>query len=370
MRQHTNELADALQGSFSREVTVNVFHGTERVAEGLRFVGWSLDADFGAEICYSGSGSIVVDSAAGESWSPDGTRGLLSPFRAKIEIVMTVSAGDFEERVSLGMMRLVRAPSMRDYTATVNGVEQVVASHAQVVFLSEDETVRRAGFRFPSTSPSGASVWGEIRRLSRMPVEETVPDTSLSSAVTWEAAQGSRLKAVHELGKRLGGTVVVNSRGALVIVPDEYGEPVGALKLGQQGTVTEIDADVDTDGVYNVVVGMFEDDNRNPIFSVATVDTGDLAPGGLYGENVRYYSSDFVKTQLQADRAVRAVLAESISTQMYHLPVQCHINPLVEIGDVWAVEGWVRPVEGRVVKVSMSDSELMNVTLRVKRNLA
>ena len=37
MRQHTNELADALQGSFSREVTVNVFHGTERVALGLRF---------------------------------------------------------------------------------------------------------------------------------------------------------------------------------------------------------------------------------------------------------------------------------------------------------------------------------------------
>ena len=161
----------------------------------------------------------------------------------------------------------------------------------------------------------------------------------------------------------------MNSAGAFTIISDEVGDPVGALRLGDRGTVIDVGYEVDTDAVYNVVVGQFEDENRNEIWSVAEVTIGDLAVGGLYGENTRYYSSDFVKTQEQADSATAAVLALATGSQQYDVPIQCHINPLVELGDVLELHGWVRPLSGRLVSFSISASESMTVTLRVSRPL-
>src|SRR3546814_6760081 len=106
MRRHSDELLDVLTGSFSRSVTVNVFHGPDRVMEGLRFESWSLDGDLANDIPITGTGVIVHDSvAAGESLVPVGTKGVLSPFRATLELVMHVTAGGFSESVSLGIDR-------------------------------------------------------------------------------------------------------------------------------------------------------------------------------------------------------------------------------------------------------------------------
>ena len=370
MRQHSDQLVDVLKGSFTRKLTVNVFHGPDRVLTGLAFGSWSLDADLGRQIGTEGSGVIVYPSESGESLTPVGTRGVLSPFRARIELVMTVSAGDFSHSVSLGMFRVVDVPSAVDTYATVGEVRRQVASEVAVRFKSLDEDARRASFRFPESSPAGASVYGEIRRLSGMPVEATVPDATVVTEKPWEAKQGGRLEAIHQLGRLLDADLVVNSRGAWVPIPDAVGAPVGTLQVGADGTVVDIGSEISTDEVFNVVVGTFETEDRTPFYCVAEVTEGDLRPGGLYLENVAYYSSDLVKTKEQGDAAVQAVLAQSVASQQVDVVVQCHVNPLVEIGDVWAVDGWVRPLVGKVVKMSMSDSHLMNVTIRESRRLA
>lgn len=98
--------------------------------------------------------------------------------------------------------------------------------------------------------------------------------------------------------------------------------------------------------------------------------TGDLSVTGDYKPNTRYYSNDLVKTQVQADAAVRSVLDLSVGSQAYDVQVQCHVNPLVEIGDVVALEGWKRPLVGQLRKVSLNDSAYMNVTMKVHRELS
>ena len=369
MRRHSEQLLEALNGSFTRRLFVNVFHGSDRVAEELAFESWSLEGDLGSAVAVSGSGVVVYPSESGESVAPVGTRGVLSPFRARVELVMEVSAGRFVERVSLGLFRVVSVPESRDYTAVVNGLEVVVASRVKISFLSLAEDVRRRGFRFPEVPPQSESCYRELRRITGMPVMETVPDRPITGNPVWEAKQGGRLEAVQQLADQLGGVAVVNSDGAWEVVPDEAGAPVGELALGARGTVVDVGSEIDTDSVYNVVVGQFEDEDRNPIYAVAEVRSGDLRPDSLYLETTRYYSSDFVKTQAQADSAVQSILALSTGAQLYDVPVQCHVNPLFELGDVVELTGWVRPVVGRVVKFSMSDSALMNVTLEVRRSL-
>lgn len=370
VRKTSGDLLSVLSGSFERELTVNVFNGSDRVLTGLRFESWQLESDLGGKVCSSGRGEIVAESASGESLVPVGTNGVLSPFRARVELVMTVSAGNFRESVSLGMFRVTSIPGARDYTARFEGRDVVVASRVEVRFSSLDEDIARRGFQFPEQSRAGVSAFGEIRRLTGMPVEQSVPDAGLSAAKVWEAKQGGRLDAVLELGRVLGGSAVVNSRGAWTIIPDAVGSPVVTLQLGDLGTVLDVADEVDTDDVYNEVVGSFEDANGNPIYSVARVWVGDLAVSGNYGTNTRYYSSDLVKTQAQADSAVQAVLAQSVGWQQYEVQIQCHVNPVVEIGDVVTLKGWRRPIVGQVRKMSLSDSPYMNVTLRVYRELS
>src|SRR5690606_21418723 len=170
-----------------------------------------------------------------------------------------------------------------------------------VTFKSLDEDVRRRGFRSPAQPPNLGSAFEEVRRITGMPVEETVDDQPIPGSVTYEPKQGGRLDAVHELGRVLGGTAVVNRAGAWEIIPDTLGAATNTLRLGEQGTVIDVAAEVDTDTVYNVVVGTFEDANRRPIYAVATAPAGsDLDPDGPYGEHTRYYSSEFVKTKAQA----------------------------------------------------------------------
>ena len=117
-----------------------------------------------------------------------------------------------------------------------------------------------------------------------MPVKETVADVPMPEGVVYEARKGGRLAAVQLIGDTLGGIPVVDSTGAWVIVPDAVGDPVGDLRLGERGTVTDVGYEITTDEVYNVVVGQFEHDDRTEIWVVATAD-GDLAPGGLFDEN-------------------------------------------------------------------------------------
>lgn len=369
MRQHSDELAEVLAGSFERELAVNVFNGSDRMLTDVRFESWQLDADLGRGICTQGSGTIVHPSKDGSSVVPVGTEGILSPFRARVEPVMTIRAGGFEESVSLGTFRVSSVPSASDSVATYDGRELVVASRVGVKFDSLEADVERWGFQSPEQSKAGASAFAEIRRLTGMPVEQTVTDVAVPSLKVWEAKQGGRLDAIVELGRVLGGAAVVNSRGAWEIVPDVIGEPVATLRLGAAGTVLDVADEIDTDTVYNEVVGTFEDVNGKPIYAVERVSDGALSADGPYGPHTRYYSSDLVKTQTQADAAVKSVLAQSIGSQQYDVQIQCHANPLVEIGDVVALEGWKRPLVGQLRRIGLSNTAYMSVTLRVARRL-
>lgn len=376
MRRSSPQLHDVLTGSFSRDVTVDVWFGAERTHEGLRVESWSLAGDLGQQVKSSGRASVVYESSAGESIAPKGARGALSPFGAVLELKSRIVAGGFEEVVSLGRFKVVRVQSSLEFTVDSPTGPVVTGCVVEVEFDSLDRDIERRGFRSAEAPPSLVSCWEELRRISGFPVAVSLPDKPIPSATAWEAKQGGRLEAVQRLADLLGGVAVVDSTGALTVVPDEVGDPVLTLTVGEDGTITELGSEIDTDTVYNEVYGVFEQDgDRKPIYAVARITTGPLRVDGPYGTHTRYYSSDFVTTQAQADAAVRSVLEQSTSGQTYELQVQCHFNPLVEIGDVVKVvtkrDGGVdREVAvGRATRVDLSDDALMSVTVTVSRGL-
>jgi len=365
-RPHSDALEDVLAGSFSRRLIVDVFHGSERVMQDLGATAWSFDGDLFADVKHSGTLTIVYQSEKGESLVPEGTDGVLSPYRAKLLLLMEIMAGGFSETITLGYVRVDRIVEAFDRTATVNGAEVVVSSTVRLSFVSLESDVQRGGFYSPEQPPSLTSAFSELRRILPMPVVESVTDAPIPVAVVYEASTGGRLKAAQQHSATLGGIGVVDPTGAWAIVRDT---PVGQaveLRLGENGTVVDIPYAIDTETAYTTVVGTFETVDRKPLFSKAQFAFGELLSRDLYPDHVAYVTSDRVTTQAQADAFTQAELKKSL-TQRFEVPVQCVLNPLVELGDLATVVGHSRPVDGRVVKYSLSDSALMTITLEATR---
>ena len=366
MRRHSDALKDVLLGSFTRTLKCDVFHGTNRVLEDLTLSSWTFEGDLSGDVKHSGSATVVHNSVAGESLVPEGTKGFLSPFRARLLLQMIVSAGEFSEAVVLGWVRVTRINSAYDQYADVNGVSVVTGSVVTLDFESLEIDIQRRGFHDEQQPPAGATCWGEVRRITGMPVSESLPDKTVPGSLTYEAAQGGRLTGVQQNISHLGGIPVINSDGAVTAVPTVAGPVVGELALGARGTVIDVPYSIDTDSVYTTVVGVYEREDRTPIRAVASLDLAD----GLFPEYTRYRSSPLVTTQEEANRDVAAILQNSTASQQYEVDVQCIINPLIELGDVLRVAGWVRPISGRVLKYRLSDSPLMNVTIEASRELS
>lgn len=370
MRVDDARLNEALEWSVSKDLIVDVYHGTDLVLADVKFTDYRLSWDLRSNIKASGSGTVVHESVKGESLLPAGVNGVLSPFRARLLVAMDVVAGEYTRRVQLGWFRVMKVPGGSDQTAIVNGVERVMTSTVRVEFESLDTDVFWAGFRQEEQPPT-LDGYDELRRIGILPVRETVPDFTLPSGLTWEARNGGRLDAVHKVASAAGCVPVVDARGAWVLVPSDPAlTPVHTLQVGEFGTVIDFEQLVDSDGIYNEVVGEFESEAGEPIRSVRTITAGPLSTSGAWLRKTLYFSSPVIKTQTAADAAVITRLAGVSGSQVYDVPVSAIVNPVVEIGDVVAIaDGVTVLLVGQVVSQAISEGELMDLVLRVKVTL-
>jgi hypothetical protein len=368
MRVASENLSEVLRGSFSTRLIVDASYGADRRAMDLPAVAWDLDWDSEAEIPGDGSLTIIYTPEVAESLTPTQFTDILAPFGQELNLRLEVSAGEFWETVQLGHYRIIAVPDARDTHMDHLGETIVVGSSVTVTVRDRLEGVRRSGFHSEQSPPSLDSCWAEIQRLTGMQVLRSVDDKPIPASTVYLAEQGGRLKAVQALAGVLGGVAYVTPDGALSVMPDAPGDVVAELVLGDEGTILDVAHSMESEGVYNEVVGNFESEDREPIFSVAAVTDGPLAVDGPYGRYTRYYSSPFVKTQAAADSAVAAILSQVSSSQTYRVPVKCVLDPRIEDGDVVSVQ---RPggrlLIGRVVSHSFGSSPVMDLELDVTR---
>lgn len=397
MARATDDQLDlVLSTGFTRELLVDVLHGTDRVAQGVRPSQWSISGNLGRDPKATGSLTFVHESVNGESWVPQGTLGVLSPFRATLLLTEVIRAGAFERRVQLGMFDVVAVPRAMDVLGHANarwvevfsesgdvfeedfseefpgillyqggwmtgGKQTVLGSVVEVDIESLDSRVLRASLRSPRTALGSAI--DEWRAVGILPLVAPGSDAPLSPT-TWVCEQGSRLDAVQTCARVLGGTPVVDSFGQWVLA----GSDSVTLTIGETGTVVDLSSSLTLDGFFNVVVGDYETEDGKPIRSV-WVAPGRFSPDAMGREFVRYHSSDLVRTQAAADTATASIGALSTS-QDVDVAVTCVYNPILELGDrVEVVEANAVLVTGVCQGIEASDAETMRVTIRERRPL-
>lgn len=372
MRVASDDLKGVLTGGgFGTRLLVDAFLGANRSVEGLEAESWDLKWDSEAKIKSGGTLTVAETSDAGESLVPKSFTDPLAVAGQEVSLALEVfTDGGFSERIQLGHYRVTAVPASVETVADVRGKATVMSSRVTLTLEDRLITVERKGFRSEQNPPSGATCWGELQRLSGLQVVRNVPDRPVPSGTVYLAQQGGVLKAVEEIADALGGVPYLTPAGALSVLPDARGPVAASLVLGEQGTILDLTDTMESEGIYNEVVGNFQDADRNPFYCVATQTTGPFRASGPYGTYTRYYASDFVKTKSAGDAAVKAILTQAQQGQSYRVPVQCIVNPLIEDGDTVSVQRRIgAPVVGRVISHSMGSSNLMNLELDVVREL-
>jgi hypothetical protein len=370
MRSGTDDLLDVLQGgSFTRELQVDVYQGATRALEGVGCDRWDLRWDREGELKSAGTLRIVESTDDGTSLAPKKITDPLAPYGQEVGIRMLVSAGDFQESVQVGFYRIAATPEARDEYADFRDGQIVSSSTISLSIEDRLGKVRRRGFR-SEENPASTSAWDELARISGMQVARNVPDAVLPDDLVYQAVKGGRLNAVKTIATALGGTEYTTPDGQLAVWPSTPDDPVATLRLGDDGVILGDTQGMDSTEVYNVVVGVYEDADRNPIYKVAVagegafVDLADLHPN-LIGENTYYQRNSTVKTEADAEADVAATLY-NVARQARRITVSCILNPLLEVGDVVNVQrrdGSV--ILGQLVKGSYGNAGPMSVDVDV-----
>ena len=370
MRTVSERLPAVLTSSVTYRFVADVFYGATRVISDLPIIDPTFKSDLEAGTKGTGAATVAYTPEFAESLTPYDFADALAPFGAEVGVRCEVSAGKFAEMVQIGRYRIADIPTGRDEFTRFRGQVTASGSVVGMVFTDRSKKVERAGFTSPQNPRSYVSAWDEIGRISQATLLRSVPDKAIPGGIVYEASKGGRWKAVEDLASVLGGVPIFDPFGNLTVVPDAWGSAVARLRLGDEGTILDVEHSLTSENVYNEVVGNFEDANQNPIFAYAAITDGPLAVRGEFGANTYYAASPLVKTQAAANSFVATRLASLSSQYTYRVPVNCLYDPRLEVGDVVEVERPDRMITGRIISLGFGSDGRMKLELEVRRVIA
>jgi len=158
-------------------------------------------------------------------------------------------------------------------------------------------------------------------------------DLVINSTATWDR---ERVEALDSLATAMsydwfGGPDNVIHLG---VMPTDDTSPVKwIVDAGDEGVLIEHQTQLDRGAVYNaVVVNSEPTDGVPPLHSVAYLDDPNslIQWGGPFGKVPRFYSSQFMYTQEQADNIAASMLGDAAAGQRT-LNITCICNPVLDL---------------------------------------
>jgi hypothetical protein len=353
-------------GGFALSYEADLFYDGRRLFESLPIVDPSWTFDGSSPVLMSGSCTVQWNDAHGTSLSPSDPQDWLAPYGSSLTVYAVVAAGAFRERIQLGVLDITAIPSANDDYFVLGESRVVIGSTVKVELKDRMVEVQRDRFTRASAPTVLTSAWGEAAALTGFALSRSLPDVP----VTNQSPYGDdRVEALGTILSLLGGVPFMASDGTLSARPTAPGPVVGALTVGANGTITEVGAALDADGVYNGVIIRAETGDQEQVLAELWVTSGPLratpagGPRTPFHRVPRFYSSPQLDTAEKAAAAAPGLLAQFSQPRASELNVQCIIDPTIEVGDVLtAVDQKDAVWTIRVTKITLGASATMSIT--------
>jgi len=318
----SDRFLEALRVSHEVVTRIDVFYAGALVYEDLPVEEGSVTVDEGSQVRRSCNLTV-----ADPSLNPSSIIDLLAPFGTEFLVRRGIKfmEGD-EETIPLGVFRIDEAHQDGWY----NGV----------AITGSDRAGGLADARFLAgwNTPGGIEIRTEIENIVRdvypgIEFYDLTDDDSPTQPAVWER---DRMEAIETLAKSLGAEFIFDQLGRAVLRPvtTSLNETADwTVDCGDRGVMLDVSTGISRADVYNAV-GAFGDqqDGSPPVQGFAFVTSGPLAWGGPFGKKPRFFSSQFITTSGQAQKAAQAILVRSTGFNRTVNPTSI-VNPALDAGD-------------------------------------
>lgn len=353
-------------GSFNLGYSADLFYDGRRLFADLPVIDPTFTFDSSGQVEGSATVTVVWTDDQGTSLSPNEPQDWLAPFGSRLVVYAIVSAGGaFSERVQIGDFTITAVPSANDSVFVLGETRVVVGSRVELQLKDRMVEVQRDRFSKTSGPSNMTSVWAEAAALTGFQVTRSLPDAPINRAVVYEE---DRVAALVDLFTIIGGVPYMASDGTLTARPTTAPSASGELTVGQYGTITQVGASLDSDGVYNGVVIRTETTDQQQVLAELWITSGPLRATPAGGTRTpfhrvpRFYSSPQITTPQQATGAAPQLLALYSQPRASELEIQCIADPTIENGDVRTVDDGTATWTVQVTKYSLGLSATMSIT--------
>lgn len=308
-----------------------------------RYQGRSIDVlvkesgsiQFRAEGEVQSSGSVTA-IGVGSSLVPKSKTDPLATFGQELALWRTVRVRTSEWAIPLGVFRITSAgDGFERYRS-----DQVMDWSVEVSVSDRFKQIRDDDFLSVDAPIAGKTVWSEIRRLSPIPVQQTMGDASVPAATTYE----TRLGAITTLLALLEAAPHLTREGVLTARPRDAWLTSTVPVFDIEGTISW--SDEMTDEFYNQVQ-VTSSSNKAIVAYARISDNSNPLSVGRAGGRTYKHSSPIYETVAAAQSAANTILARVSSRRSRLVDVECTPEALLlELGDF----GWMRdPSQQRAV---------------------
>jgi len=352
MRYGSPALKGALKGAVDFYYVADVTYAGARVLQDLPITAVQLTDDSTGLIQSSGSFTCTYQGDFAESIAPKDVGDVLAPFGAQVEISAMVNCGPgLTERVRLGQYLIADVPSIVTQPWLFNTAFLTKGDIIQVTLKDLFAGTEKDRFDVPGAPPDLNSGYAEIQRLTGLPLTRTVPDGPIPTSVAY---QEDRLQAVYDVAKyALDAVPFITSDGTVSMRPNNWPDPVDAIKGGDDGTLVSLSRALSNDSVYNKVVVRSYTGTGNAVLASAEITDGRLRARNAdgtkspYGRAPTFYSSQYITTVAAAQDYANTWLPRVSRLRSVQVKLTETFNPLREDGDVVTVQ---RVASGRIVE--------------------
>lgn len=361
----SDALVEALQGgSFRTEYVADlVVDGDVKVTD-LPLSACELTADTGSKVVTRGSATVTYTDELGSSIVPTDLQSWLTPFASFLDVSYRVAVGDqFSEKVLRGRLKVTGVSDSESRGVRREGRVLTVGSRVQVRLADLMHVTDREDFIAPTGPKTLGSARTELARITGFPVVTAGADAVIPRSVTYEE---NRMDAVVDLASVLNAYPYMAPSGGLALAPKGWGDPVGTLRVGSEGSIVRADPDeMSDDDVYNQVVVRSHEADQSTILATAEVEQGPLRYGGPFGRVPYFASSQYVTTADQARKYALSLLPQVSDLPAVQYTIQCLPDPRFEVWDVVVVKTQDREFRARITKIVLPGSGLMTLTVQV-----
>lgn len=349
--------------------------------------GWRASAFYGAtmtipevpldregSLSYSGDQQIQAKGSVGlardyASMVPKSRTDPLAPFGQELLIERTVTLGSRTWGIPMGRFRITEVPSSKEYfrrhpnmdpSNPNNSPALVVGWAVKLTLADRFESIIADDFLVTEGPLPGNTVWAELQRLSKGPIQASLPDASIPAGVVYQ----SRIDAIQKLMAAIGGVPHLTRQGVLTARLADPWLTATVPVFTVRGTI-DMDDSWSMDLYNQVQVKSSSGGNELSAFRRITDPTNPLSVDRPIGGRTYKFSSPLLDTQAKVNAAADTVLKRVSGRQSRMVKVTCLPRPDIELGDFGLVVDDVsgREVLGEVASMNFSLNPTAPMTL-------